>query len=172
MKNRTKKILAIITFLIIVIISYKFAFSKTIEVNRELKIINKEIDTLENVSKLSFNLKRREQFLDSILSKNNLKNTSIQNNLLDVLNKESFKLGFMVSKFNKPHVFEENSIIATSYSFILEGDFNNLLQMIYILEMDYNFGEIIHISFIKKRNYQKKVNYLQCYVILKNLVGE
>jgi len=172
MKQSNKNKLLILGFFLAILIAYQLAFSKTFEIKSELATLEKQSISFENMARLSATINEREKFVDSILKKNNIKNTSIQNNLLELLNKQSLEKGFTISKFVEPHIVSKENITTTSFQFTLKGNFKNLLEVIYQLEQNYNYGKIVHINFEKKRDYRKRKDELFCFVLLESLISK
>tara|TARA_R110002124_G_scaffold17532_3_gene73533 strand:+ start:419146 stop:419664 length:519 start_codon:yes stop_codon:yes gene_type:complete len=172
MKLQTKNRALILGFMLILLIAYHFAISKTFETRSELKTIETQTLGYGDLSVMNGKLKLKEVQMDSILSKNNLNNTSIQNNLLEVLNTKASDETFKISEFNEPHQVTQDAVTITSYQFTLQGNFEGMQEVVYSLEQEYSFGKITHVSFEKKRDFRKRKDYLKCSVILENLVSE
>lgn len=170
MSQRTKNILLVLGFFLFMLIAYKLAFSKTVDLKNRINTSKAKIESLENITNIAINLEQREQFVDSILSLNNMKGNSVQNNLLEFLNSRSEIGNFFISDFNEPHTFSEDGATTTSYRFTLEGSYDAIEQVLYSLEQEYNFGRIAHVHFEKKKDYRKNKNYLECFVIVESLV--
>ena len=117
-------------------------------------------------------IKQKEKALDDILEQNNIKNISVQNNLLAFLNTESQNSNFVISRFNEPHKFTEEDYSITSYQFSLQGDFYDILGVSYALEQKYNLGNIVHLRFSKKMDYRKRREFLHVDFILESFVSE
>ncbi|HNP66315.1 MAG TPA: hypothetical protein PKH16_00285 [Aequorivita sp.] len=128
--------------------------------------------SLGNTASIATNLEKREQFVDSILSLNNMKGNSVQNNLLDFLNSKSESGDFIISDFNEPHTFSQDGATITSYRLTLEGSYDEIEQVLYSLEQEYNFGKISHVHFEKKKDYRRGKDYLECFVIVESLVSD
>ncbi len=172
MTQRNKNILLCVGFLLVMIIAYQFSFSKTFDLKSEItKLKEANIDS-ENLAQLSANLAQREHFADSLLKKNNIKNISIQNNILEFLNRESEARNVSITQFLEPHVFIQNDVKVTSYRFTLKGSFKEIEAMLYQLEQDYNFGKISQVHFEKKRDYRRGRDYLECFVMIESLLSE
>jgi hypothetical protein len=172
MSQRNKNILLVVGFLLLILIAYNFAFSKTIALKKQVDTLEQKTKSLSNYALLAANLEKREKFADSILNKNNINSSSIQNNLLEFLNILSSDGNFTISDFNEPHTFSENGATITSYQFTLKGNYNEVLQVIYSLEQKYNFGRVVNVHFEKKRDYRKERDYLECSVIVESLFSE
>lgn len=171
MSPRTKNVLLIIGFCISLAIAYNLAFSKTVSLKNRINTLELKTQYLESTPNIAFHLEQREQFVDSILSLNNMKGNSVQNNLLEFLNSKSETGNFIISDFNEPHSSTENGATTTSYRFNLKGSYDAIEEVLYTLETEYNFGRIAHIHFEKKKDYRKNKNYLECFVIIESFVS-
>ena len=169
---KNKNILLVLGFVLLLIIAYQFAFSKTLAIKKEINSLETKSIAFQNVGNLFATLDYRIRYADSILGKNNLKNSSVQNNLLDFLNRQSTTNQFTISDFSEPHRFTENEVTITSYRFSIVGGFRDILEMIYKLEQEQAFGKIVHIHFEKKRDYRMGKDFLECFVVVESLVSE
>lgn len=172
MNPRTKNIILLLGFCLSMAIAYKLAFSKTFAIKERINNMEMKTKSLNSTALIAVNLEQRAQFVDSILSLNNMKGNSVQNNLLEFLNSKSESDGFTISDFNEPHTFSRDGATTTSYRFTLEGSYEKIEQVLYSLEQEYNFGQIAHVHFEKKKDYRKGKNYLECFVIVESLVSE
>lgn len=172
MTQRTKNIILVIGVFLALTIAYKLAFSETIILKKRINVLEVKTKSLESNATIAITLEKREQFVDSILRLNNMKGNSVQNNLLEFLNSKSISEGFIISDFQKPHTFSEKGATTTSYRFKLEGSYSEIEQVLYSLEQDYNFGQVAHIHFEKKRDYRKGKSFLECFVIIESLVSQ
>ncbi len=165
---KNKNHIYLLGLLLAIICSYYFSFSKTIETKRQLTSLRSEVLGFENLANLSYNLKNKEHFLDSVLVKNNLKNTSVQNSLLDFLNEESSKTSVKIVAFEKPHSNVNDGVNLISYQFTLTGSYEKIEQIIYKIEQETGYGNVSHVSFEKKRDYRKRKTFLYANVIIEN----
>jgi Tfp pilus assembly protein PilO len=172
MTQKTKNRLLLLAFLVILTIAYQLAFSKTFALRNEVNILRKQSDSFEGLANFSANLQQQEKFADSVLLNNNVKNISVQNNLLQYLNQSSIDKGFNISSFQEPHMILENGVNTTSYQFTIQGNFNDLLYTIYELEQNFNFGKIASLNFERKRDYRQGKDYLICFVVVESLISE
>lgn len=170
MKQRTKNYLLITAFILVLIVAYKFSFSKTLTVKKEFEDLEMKISTGKQASVNPEALKSKESYLDSIIDKNKLKNISLQNSLLQVLNENGKKGSVKIIAFKEPHIFiKESNLKQTSFQFILEGNYKDLEDVLFLLENEYSFGSLSHISFLKKKDYKLNKDFLQCLVIIQHL---
>ena len=70
--------------------------------------------------------------------------------------------------FLEPHSIENNNLSVKTYQFTIEGHYNNILKLIHHIEQKTKFGEVISLSFEKKKNYRTRKHYLQAHILLKS----
>ena len=99
----------------------------------------------------------------------NLDNTSLENNFLRTLNQLAHQHDLIVIDFNTPHIYVSNNGIKNTYTFTLQGNFTSILLTLHELELNRNFGEVIHTDFIKKRNYKTNKDYLTATIFLQSI---
>lgn len=171
MKQSNKNLLLIVGFIVILGIAYQYSFSKTIQVKEELEDL--QLQVYKNSYSLDKQaiLEKKENYLDSIIIKNRLGGSSLQNNLLKVLNDFSRDLSYRIISFKEPHVQQskDGTGTVTSFQFVLEGEYKDLEEILYKLEKDYSFGSFSHINFERKKNYRLNKNFLQCSVVVQNV---
>ncbi len=168
MNLKTKNILLIIGFLLMLVLCYQLAFSKTLTLKKEFRTLKQEVELLESIPKQLSLLKQKERYYDSVLTKYQLKGSSLQNSLLKTINTFSKNHNLKVIGFLEPHIINQNNLTIKTYQFTLEGDFNNILKLTYQLEQQTKFGEIINLHFEKKKNFRTGKFYLQAHVLLKS----
>ena len=168
MSPKTKNIYVIGGFIVLLIISYKFAIANTICEYRLYSKTKKEQLLFNNIPKELAGLNQKKQFYDSILNTYQLKGSSFQNNLVRTINLFSKEKGIKIVNFLEPHLQQKEDIQIKTYQFTLEGDFKSINQFIYQLEQHSKFGEIISIQFKKLKDFRKGRFYLQAKILLKS----
>lgn len=170
MKQTTKNSILIIGFLLAVLFAYQFSFSKTLETKSRLDSLKLQIDQSKLGSQNILGLRSKETYLDSIIENNRNESTSLQNNLLNILNKNSLEYSFKIINFKEPHFgVSPDSTHITSFQFTLEGKYKDLEELLYKLENEHSLGSLSHISFEKKKDYRLNKTFLQCSMILQNV---
>jgi len=168
MSPRHKNIALVVGFILTLLLAYQFAISKTLDLKNEVSSMSGEALKFQSLPQMQANLYQQGIFLDSVLATNNIKDISIQNNLLEYLNSRSEELPIAISNFSEPHIYSDDDAPKTSYAFLLKGDYFSILETIYQLEQEYNFGSVKHVSFEKKFDYRKRKNFLECSIIIES----
>jgi len=168
MTNKQKNIVLIVGFIAVLYICYLLAISKTLEQKGQYNSLSKEVLLSKNAPKQLSLLKQKEIYYDSLLTKYQLDGSSIQNNLLKVINSYADANNLKVVSFLEPHVISQNDLSIKTYDFTLEGLYDDINKLIYLLEQQTKFGEIINLHFEKKKNFRIGRDYLQARVLLKS----
>lgn len=158
-----------IGFVLVLLLSYTLAISKTLQTRSEYVALEREQQQFNNLSQQLYLLHRKEAHLDSVLQSLNLDNTSIENNLLRVVNLEAEKNHLKVINFDPPHMYEMDGTIFKTFNFVLRGSFTDILKAIHSIEMQSSFGEVVHIDFTKQKNYRTSQNYLEATVFIQKM---
>ncbi len=169
MKSNTKLILLAIGVIITLLLCYKMAIANTISLRKEYQMLSKELLFFDEIPEQLSVLNKKKKYYDSLLSEMNIENTSIENNLLRVLNTEAKKNNLNVIDFNNHHLYSDNHGELKTFIFTLQGDFTNLLKTIHQFEVNGNFGEVIHVEFNKKKNYKTNKDFLNATIFIQNL---
>lgn len=166
MKLNKKNKLLVFGFLASLYLCYSFAISKTLFYRNQYQS-NQQIEEGNfNNPKLLAELKNKENQIDKWLEENNSTSSNFQNELLRQISVHSELYKLKIIDFQEPHQFVENETVIESYSFSVEGSFNNTLIMLNKLENKHNLGQIKHVSTLKKINYKTNQDDLISTVII------
>ncbi len=148
------------------LISYRFAIKKTLDLGVKIEKLEKDKALLDNAEAQIQGLKMEEHYLDSILRSNDLsiENTFQQTLLIKVAQfVEKHQLKLIAS--NEPHSFVADGANLLTYEVEVQGSFRNLMLFAYDMEQQ-RLAKLSSLQFMKKRNYRTRRNYLVCKLIL------
>lgn len=168
MNNKNKNLLLISAFLLMIVVCYKLAISKTFEQKKQYEKLKKQELLFVNAPKKLSLLRQKQVYYDSLLNKYQIDESSIQNNLLNTINKYALINDLKVINFMEPHITTTNNLIVKTYDFTIEGKYNDINQLIFNLEQKTRFGEIIHTHYEKKKNFRTNKLYLKARILLKS----
>lgn len=166
MRNKTKNILLVGGFVLLLVICYQFAIKNTLQEKERYNRLKAEETLFDNIPRQLQTLHQKNKYYSDLLAKYQIGETSMQNNLLKNINKNAQELDIKVIGFNEPHIAEKNGLKINTYSITLEGNFNDILILIYGLEQKTRFGELVNVHFIKQKNYRTRKDYLQATIML------
>ncbi|WP_034045103.1 hypothetical protein [Wocania ichthyoenteri] len=168
MTHKSKNILLVAGFIIILTLCYQLAISKTIALKKDYNSLIQEEELFKNTPKQLSLLMQKQKYYNSLLSKYQIKGGSIQNNLLKTVNTYADSNKLRVVSFLEPHISISHDLTIKTYQFTIEGNYNSILKLIHLLEQQTKFGEIINLHFEKKKNFKTNTYYLQAYILLKS----
>ncbi|WP_046758575.1 hypothetical protein [Kordia jejudonensis] len=168
MNSTLKNRLLVGGFIVLLFICYKFAVANTIALKQEYDKLSTQEALFNNIPKQIAILKKKEQYYDSLLTAYKIGGTSIQNNILNTVTSFSNKHNLKITSFSEPHTILEKSLRTNTYTFTVQGHFNSILQLIYTLEQKTKYGEVISVSYEKKKNYRTGTSYLQATILLQS----
>lgn len=168
MTNQQKQIALGVGVIIVLWLCYQLAFSKTLEQKAQYRQLQNQELVSQNAPKQLALYKQQETYYDSLLTKYQIDGTSLQNNLLKVINSYADTNNLKVLSFLEPHRFKNNNLVFNTYEFVVEGGYNSITGLIYQLEQKTKFGEVVHLHFEKKKNYRTGKHYLQAKVLLQS----
>lgn len=168
MTLRNKNIVLIVGFIALLFVCYKMAISKTVDLVNESKSLEIQELLFKNTPKELSILKQKQKYYDSLFNKYQLNGSSIQNNLLKTINTSAEENKIKIVSFLEPHIELKNELTIKTYQFVIEGHYNDMLQLVFQLEQKSKFGEIINLHFEKKMNFRTGKSFLEASVLLKS----
>jgi hypothetical protein len=111
-------------------------------------------------------LEQKEKHYDSLLRHYQITETSLQNNLLQTIDRYAKDQSLKVVSFSEPHAYTEDDKTTSSYAFSVAGDFQEILGLAYQLEQRNKFGMIASLDFEKKTDYRNGSKHLEGHFIL------
>lgn len=168
MQQKTKNILLVIGFILIVIIAYRYAIANTLQLKKEYEMLQQEALVFDNLPTQLSTLKQKERYFDSLLNTYQLGESSMQNSMLNTINTYADANQIKVVDFIKPHRIKQQDLTVNTYQFTIEGNYNAILSLVHQLEQHTKFGEIINLKFKKEKNYKTDKHFLQASVLLKS----
>ena len=169
-KQQKNKVL-LVCFSLALVICYQLAIKNTLQLKKQYNNLAHNAQLFKSAPQQLALLKQKEVYYDSLLTKFQIDGSSIQNNLLKVINSYATHNKLKVVRFLEPHLTTTNDLVIKTYDFTLEGDYNTINQLLYLLEQKSKFGEVTSLCFETKKNYRTGRFYLQARVLLKSFRG-
>ncbi|WP_350289096.1 hypothetical protein [uncultured Croceitalea sp.] len=150
-------------------LSYYLAISNTLTLRKQYRAAKADSNLTSNISTQLLLLAQKQAYYDSILTKLNLTDTSLENDLLRILNVESERLEIKIKEFKAPHQSTLDNSKLLTYNFTIEGTFLNLLKLVHNLEKNGTYGEVNHIAFKKERDFKRRKTILTATVFIQSI---
>lgn len=150
-------------------LSYYAAIDKTLILREESVRLTNQSEQYNNIPKKLNLLLQKNKHYDSVLNGMDFNDTSIQNNLIRTINQTAKGNDVKVMDFNQPHEYKIGETTAYTYSFDLNGDFVDILKVIYKIEEKGSFGNIVHLDFEKTRDYKTNRSSLNATALIQQV---
>jgi len=166
MTIRQKNRRLLIGFFTVLILGYFLAISETLSLKKNYTNLKRQADISANIPQRLTALEQKEKHYDSLLHHYQITETSLQNNLLQTIDRYAKDNTLKVVSFSEPHSFKSNGKNTLSYAFSVSGDFQGILGLAYQLEQRNKFGMIASLDFEKKTDLRYGSKRLEGYFIM------
>ncbi|TVZ52268.1 type 4a pilus biogenesis protein PilO [Dokdonia sp. Hel_I_53] len=166
MKIKNKNYLLLFGFILMILIGYFAAFKDTLAVYSNYKMLIEQEKLAANFPQKKYALETKSNYYDSLLHHYRITDTSLQNNLLNVLEDFAKKEKLQILSFEKPHISSINDYTVQSYQFSVTGEYHAILKLAYHLEQRHKFGMIASLNLEKVRIKYSKENHLVGNILL------
>lgn len=156
-------------FVLALVVCYQLAIKKTLALRTQYVHDSKIREQTKDLPQKLANLKKQELQLDTQFASLNLKSTNMQHELLRFLNEQASEHSVKVIDFSSPHVTNEGETTTSTYQFVLEGGFSNILKVAHALETKGNFGGISHMAFEKQKDLRYGKSFLQASIFIQQM---
>lgn len=161
MKIEHKNILLIGGFVLMLLIGYFAAFSETISVYSNYKMLSKQEAISTSMPQRRYALEKKKHYYDSLLTYYRISDTSLQNNLLATIERFAKDENLTIINFEKPHISKENDRTIQSYQFVVSGEYQAILNLAYQFEQRNKFGMISSFEIVKATARRAKKAHLE-----------
>ena len=163
-----KRYLVILVFILLFVVTYKKIYTSTFDkISNYHQLKNQNTDSLRINNELLI-VKKEIEKLDVILGDETFNEATLQQDILSFIsaNKKSKKI--TIASLEKTHKYTSKDIEIITNSLTIQGNYNDLLEMIYTLEQDFKSSKVTSVKMFKKRNNAKKRNELYAQILFQN----
>ncbi len=166
--HQKKLALFSLSLLITLILSWSLAIKKTWNNYRDLKTISTELDNMDISDRM---VRELEQQLAKTSLLQNAEADSSQSKLIFKKISDLIDLtgNIKIMQFPEVHRYMLNEYQVETMKLELEGDFFNLLRLIYRMENEHSIGEMASASFKIVKDYKQNKEYLRLIIFIQNL---
>ncbi len=162
---KQKLIGLVILSVLLFITANKRSYSVTKQTYNQVKELEEKLNYVNASSQDIDGLQNELAIYDRIIGKQGIKAEDIQQKILDYSTQYN-TVG--VVNLEEIHIAESNGFTIISNQLIVEGDFNSLLELVYSFETDFNYSNIVSVSFTKEKEYQTREDKLRAKIIFQN----
>lgn len=156
--------------LLVLWLSYFIAFKPTMLLRKKLKTLQTQINQQEKIRNEWAGLTKQNQHYIKLLEKHKIAaDVSLQNKLLEHINRIAQLNKLTVVAFNPPHSFTETATTFNTYSFKVRGSYTAIIKLLYDLEQLTRFGKVTSVLFEKKKNHKTRRFFLDCDIYIQRI---
>ncbi len=163
-----KRYLVIIALVLLFAVTYKKLYAVTIyKITNYYQIKDQEIDSVAINNNLQL-IKKEIERLDVVLGNETFNENRIQQDILHFISKNKNNKKIIVSSLEKTHKFTSDDISIITNSLTIQGSYNDLIEIVYVLEQDFKSSKITSVKMFKKRNNKKQRDELYARILFQN----
>jgi hypothetical protein len=149
----------LVIFVMLAITAYKRSFSTLFQVIGEYKTLSAKVDELNKKSGNTNGLIRDVAYLDKIIGREGASKEIVQQ---DIVSFASKKPNISINELKPIHVFSDENYTIVTNQLDVTGGANQLLQLGYDFEKEFDFSRIVSMNFYTtKKNNKFEVLHLK-----------
>lgn len=165
-KQKTRAVL--IAGAIFLVLAYMLSIRKTIAVYREASLLESQSELAANAPTKAVELEKRLAEIDNLLGMQP-RAGNVQQALLGVITGYCKEHNTVLREFPKTVYNEEKDFMVETNVFTVEGNFFELLKLVYLLEQENRIGKISSARFFVKKDLKTHTTGLNATIYLQNI---
>lgn len=164
---KKKLLLTICLALVIMIIAWEATFRKTILAYREVTQLRDGLKTVEQMIAEKQRIEAEIEIINAVLGIRD--NSLLSEQLFEELERLSDKYDHIrIVNFPDIHHTETNSYSVKTMSVSFEGDFHEILRLVYDMEQNEKIGKLVSVSIKKEKDFKRNNDFLRLTIFLQN----
>ena len=162
---KQKLIGLIVIAILLFVTANKRSFSVTKQAYHQVKDLKSKLSYVNETTASVSQMQAELQLYDKVIGVQGVEPEEIQQKILDFSTRFD---AIKVYSIEEIHVAEGNGFMIMTNQLTVEGSFNALSEMMYEFEKEFQFSNIVSMSFIKEKAYQTQREKLRAKVIFQN----
>jgi dGTP triphosphohydrolase len=166
-KYQNRLLLVVLGSIIVSILAWNGAFKKTIVVYRNVRELENNLNSLEQNSQKKQQLQNEISQLNSVLGigEDKMKTEAVFEELVKLCKAIE---NIRIINFPDIHQIEINGYRVTTIFAAFEGNYTDLLMLVYQLEQNKKTGRLVSIDFKKNKEFKKGKEFLSLTILLQH----
>jgi|GEM_PF-1466263 len=169
LNGTNKLILLVVGFIVALLLVYGFALSNTISLWSECKMLSQKIISLEKAPEEIKDYGRRLDEINVLINKKDEKSKNFHEDFLGMVSLYCSLHNIIIKEYPMSHQVENGKYVVETNIIRFEGEFKNLLQLIYILENSKTKGHITSLMFETIPNHRSGIYKLNLTLYEQNI---
>jgi hypothetical protein len=137
---------------LLLLIAYKLIFAKSIALINDTHAMENQSMQMKTSSSKTGQLKQQIVTMDKLLARYIDKNTKVQDALLSIVTRYSLENKILLREFPRSTLTSDKNMLIETNVFTVEGNYNHLLLLAYLLEQKQRVGRLSSLKFISKHD--------------------
>jgi hypothetical protein len=166
---KTKNQLLIAGIAILAMLIYLFAIKKTIRVYTQYSNAKNKIEQASNIPFMITKLEKELRKIDEKIGSQNYTGINTEQNLLEVITIYCQKNHAVLREFPQATASLQGNLLVETNVFIVEGNFNTLLNLVYLLEQKSKLGKVASVHYQFKKDIKTRDIVLTATIYIQNI---
>lgn len=153
-------------FIILLLAGYKKTYKQVFLVKSELNEVENKLKSASGAFGTIYGLKNDVAILDNVIGGHTSNPTQVQQMFFDFVTDSKSKVNLI--SLEDPHVFRNGEFIVYTNQAELEGNYTDLMQLLYEIEKNFKSSRVVSNSLYTKKNYTNNKTKLYLKIILQN----
>lgn len=154
---------------VLIIVLFLAANKRSFKVTKASYDNYKELEAkLEDINSSTINLNKIQAdilLLDNLIGKQGVSPEEAQQSILDFMTEYDY---VNIVNLEEVHFASGNGFNIYTNQLVLEGEFNNLIKVVYAFEKEFSLSKVVSISFNKEKNYNSRREELKVNIMFQN----
>ena len=155
--------------MLFLVLVYQMALSKTWDLYAQNITLAEKLENIHESEKNKEVVEQKQQYLEQRISSFFIDSISHQDFLIETLTHYCHNNGILLQELPAMTSHQEGDFLVGTYKVVLEGNYKNLLKLVYLLEQKNKIGRVSSVSFIYKFDNKRKKNVLSMYLYIQNI---
>lgn len=151
---KKKFVFLMVIFGMLLVASYKRSFNVLIASVKENNKLTEQDISFKKKTKNMNQLVNEIAYLDKVIGKENVTREQIQQDIVSFIALKQPQIS--ITDLQPIHIFQNNDHLIITNIIEVSGSLNQLLQLGYSFEKELNISRVVAMSFVKRKNQQKK----------------
>lgn len=170
MKYRQKNRILLSTYIVVLLLAYKFSFLKTYEVAHSYLEVKKQISEAELLPKMTQSLNVKKRMLNFELQAGVYLKEEDQSKILKVISNYALSHAIVIAEIQPTKKISGELFSTINTTVLANGSFVALLGLINYLEFDTRIGKINQVEFANVENRATGEKQLQLRILVQNII--
>lgn len=148
---------------------YVFALKKTVDVYTEYEGSKDKIELIANAPQRTGELEKELQEINARIGTHQLPGIKTRQLLLELVSNYCQKNKAVLREFPDSETMEKEGLLVETNRFTVEGNYNTLVKLVYLMEQEYKIGRVASVKYQLKKDFKTQKMALTATMYIQNI---